>query len=68
MPTSDMHNHGRGMDARKETDVSRHPPAYEPPRLTRLRVETARMSLGQEDANQFCTVHIHDSVATDCAF
>ncbi|HUT25767.1 MAG TPA: hypothetical protein VM492_15625 [Sumerlaeia bacterium] len=68
MPMSDMRNHGHRRDARKESDVSRCPPAYEPPRLVRLRVETTRMKLGYEDANQFCTVHIHDSVATDCAF
>ena len=34
---------------------------YEPPRLVRVRVATGRMTLGQVDANTYCTIHVHDA-------
>ncbi len=58
----------RAMEGAMEADLPHRRPTYDAPRLVQLRVETARMVLGQEDATQFCTVHIHDSVGANCAF
>jgi hypothetical protein len=44
-----------------------HRPRYGAPRLVRVRVETARMKLGYNDANTYCTIHDHDTGINPCA-
>jgi hypothetical protein len=39
---------------------------YVAPCVSRVRVATARLTLGQMDANTFCTVHDHDSGFNPC--
>jgi hypothetical protein len=39
---------------------------YFPPRVVRVRVETTRMTLGQRDADTFCTVHDHNTGFNAC--
>ena len=40
--------------------------AYEPPSLTRVHVQTSRMTLGYRDAVSHCTVHDHDTGINPC--
>ena len=59
-----------------ESDIRREKPTmprgdpreYRAPRLTRVRIETSRMKLGYEDADQFCTIHIHQQISGSCGF
>lgn len=43
--------------------TSMQPPHYQAPMMRRIFVETARASLGREDANTHCTAHLHDDAA-----
>ncbi len=39
---------------------------YAAPRVTRVRIETSRMTLGYQDADHFCTIHDHDTGIDPC--
>lgn len=43
-----------------------HAGPYAAPRVTRVRIETSRMTLGYQDAVQYCTIHDHDTGINPC--
>jgi hypothetical protein len=57
---------GRGAKTAGSEEVGPKGVFYAPPRVVRVRVETARLTLGQRDATAFCTVHDHDTGINPC--